>query len=106
MTEEALRIGEAAVSRAELDGLVGALARDLNPGRRIAVVADTSIEAVVLILAGLAAGCEVVLLNPKSGPAERDHILADARPELVLTGADLTRLESRAACRPSPAARW
>jgi malonyl-CoA/methylmalonyl-CoA synthetase len=92
VSDVALRIGEAAVSRAELDGLVGAAARSLNPGRRIAVVADSSIEAVVMILAGLAAGCEVVLLNPKSGPAERDHILADARPELVLTDVHPARL--------------
>ena len=89
VSDEALRIGAASISRADLDGLVGALARDLHQGRRIAVVADVSIEAVVLILAGLAAGCEVVLLNPKSGPAERAHILADARPELVLTGTNL-----------------
>jgi malonyl-CoA/methylmalonyl-CoA synthetase len=89
---EALRFGDAAVSRSDLDGLIGAAARGLDPGRRIAVVADASIEAVVLILGGLAAGCEVVLLNPKSGEAERAHILGDAQPELVLTGVDLEGL--------------
>ena len=54
------------------------------------MVADASVETVVLILAGLAAGCEVVLLNPKSGEAERAHILGDARPERILTAADVT----------------
>ena len=54
------------------------------------MVADASVETVVLILAGLAAGCEVVLLNPKSGEAERAHIVGDARPERILTAADAT----------------
>ncbi|MDX6375716.1 MAG: malonyl-CoA/methylmalonyl-CoA synthetase, partial [Gaiellaceae bacterium] len=90
MSGEALRFGGATVSRAELDRLVGGAARGLAAAGRIAVVADSSIEAVVLILAGLAAGCEVVLLNPKSGQAERAHILADAAPERVLTARDLS----------------
>jgi malonyl-CoA/methylmalonyl-CoA synthetase len=97
VSDEALRFGDAAVSRADLDGLVGAVARDLRQRGRIAVVADATIEAVVLILGGLAAGCEVVLLNPKSGAAEREHILADARPELVLSDADLAGLGRGAA---------
>jgi len=80
----ALRIGADALTRAELDGLVGGLAAGLPSGRRIAVVAEASLDAAVLIMAGLAAGCEVVPLNPKSGTSEREHILADARPELVL----------------------
>jgi malonyl-CoA/methylmalonyl-CoA synthetase len=87
---EVLRFGRATVSRAELDRLVGGAARGLAAAGRVAVVADSSIEAVVLILAGLAAGCEVVLLNPKSGEAERAHILADAAPERVLTARDLS----------------
>ncbi len=83
-------MGDAAVTRSELDGLVAAAAHGLDRGSRIAVVADASVETVVLILAGLAAGCEVVLLNPKSGEAERAHIVGDARPERILTAADVT----------------
>ncbi len=90
MSVETLRIGDAAVSRAELDRLVAGAARGLDRGSRIAVVADASVETVVLILGGLAAGCEVVLLNPKSGDAERAHVLGDARPERILTAADMT----------------
>ena len=92
MSDEALRIGDDAVSRAELDGLVGGVAATLGAARRVAVVADSTIDAVATILGCLAAGREVVLLNPKSGTAERDHVLTDARPDLVLTGRDRDRV--------------
>jgi acyl-CoA synthetase (AMP-forming)/AMP-acid ligase II len=96
----ALRIGDEALTHDELDGLVGGLAAGLPRGRRIAVVAEASLDAALLIMAGLAAGCEVVPLNPKSGTSEREHILADARPELVLETADRGRVEAA----PVPAA--
>jgi len=48
----ALRIGDDALEREELDGLVGGLAAQLEPGTRIAVVAEAIMAAAVLILAG------------------------------------------------------
>jgi malonyl-CoA/methylmalonyl-CoA synthetase len=95
----ALRIGEEALTREELDGLVGGLAAGLRAGSRIAVVAEASIDAALLILAGLEAGCEVVPLNPKAGTSERAHVLADAAPELVLERVD----RAAVARAPSPA---
>jgi len=79
-----LRIGDDALTRDELDGLVGGVAAGLSAGQRIAVVTEASVDAALLLMAGLAAGCEVVPLNPKSGTSEREHILADARPERIL----------------------
>jgi acyl-CoA synthetase (AMP-forming)/AMP-acid ligase II len=84
----ALRIGDEELTHAELDRLVGGLAATLPRGRRIAVVTEASVDAALLIMAGLAAGCEVVPMNPKSGTSEREHILGDARPELLLERAD------------------
>jgi malonyl-CoA/methylmalonyl-CoA synthetase len=91
VSEEVLRIGDDAIGRTELDGAVGSLAAGLGAGRRIAVVAEATIESVIAILGGLTAGCEVVLLNPKSGPSERDHVLRDAAPDAVLGTADIDR---------------
>ncbi len=97
MSDEVLRIGDDAIGSDELDGAVGAVAAGLTAGQRIAVVADTTIETVIAILGGLAAGCQVVPLNPRSGVSERDHVLRDARPDLVLSGVD------RSATSPGPA---
>jgi acyl-CoA synthetase (AMP-forming)/AMP-acid ligase II len=73
----------------ELAGAVGACAARLVGQDRVAVVATPTMQTVVAVAAGLVAGVTVVPMNPAAGAAERAHVLADARPSLVLTDADV-----------------
>ena len=75
----AVRIGGAAVSRAELLDHAGATATRLEPGRPFAVEAHASLDTVATLVAGLLAGAPVIPMPPDAGPAERDHILSDSR---------------------------
>jgi fatty acid CoA ligase FadD36/malonyl-CoA/methylmalonyl-CoA synthetase len=68
----------------ELSRAVGAVAGEVSGARRVAVVMTPGIEAAVLVAGALAAGCCVVPVNPAAGPVERGHVLADAKPDLVL----------------------
>ncbi len=63
------------------DGLAGAaaaVARRVQGMPALAVHADASLETVVAVLGGLAAGVPVVPVPPDAGPLERDHILGDS----------------------------
>src|SRR5439155_22106700 len=48
-----------------------------------------ALETIVAVVGALAAGVEVVPLNPKLGSSELDHILTDSAPELTLRPADV-----------------
>ncbi len=80
----------------DLAGAVGAVAARLAGRQRVAVVAEPALSTVVAAAGALAAGCCLVPLNPAAGSAERAHVLSDAAPDLVLTGADVD-LTARAA---------
>jgi malonyl-CoA/methylmalonyl-CoA synthetase len=69
-----------------LAAAAGALAEQLEDCVRVALWAEASLESCVAVAAALAAGVELVPLNPKVGGKELTHILADSRPELVLAG--------------------
>ena len=71
-------------ARAHLAGLVKA---GLNPGDRVGVWTKPTLDTVITLSAQAAAGYISVPLNPKLGPKERDHILSDAAPKLVLENA-------------------
>ena len=101
MSDVALRVGDDAIGRADFAGAVAAVAAALPAGGRVAVFADPTVETVIAIMGGLEAGCEVVPLNPKSGPSERDHVLGDARPDVVLGPGDVDR-SARAQRPPGP----
>jgi acyl-CoA synthetase (AMP-forming)/AMP-acid ligase II len=73
----------------DLAGAAGAVARMVAGAGRVGVVADRSLASVVAIAGVLAAGGCVVPINPSSGEDERRHVLTDAAPDLVLTGADI-----------------
>lgn len=54
-------------------------------GVRTAVLqADPDMATVIGVLGALRAGVTVVPLAPDAGPLERDHVLRDARPDVVL----------------------
>ncbi|MFE9248521.1 acyl-CoA synthetase [Streptomyces sp. NPDC007088] len=80
----ALRFGDRGLDYAQLARTAGALARELPPGRRVAVWATPSLETAVAVVAALLAGVAAVPLNPKSGERELAHILGDSDPALVL----------------------
>ncbi|MBM7075032.1 class I adenylate-forming enzyme family protein [Micromonospora humida] len=69
------------------------------PGGRVAVVLHNSSLAALLFLGVIAAGRMLVPLNPKSGPAELDTLLAHADVALVLG-------PSSTAAKASPGRRW
>ena len=82
--EPALRVGDAALSYAQLRDAAGAVARRVSGAERVGVWAESSLEACVAIVGALAAGAAVVPVNPKLGEAELRHVLDDSRPDLLL----------------------
>ncbi|WP_173164722.1 AMP-binding protein [Phytohabitans suffuscus] len=86
---DAVRVGDDTLSWADLAGAAGALAARIAGAPAVAVTATASMETVVAVLGGLAAGVPVVPVPPDSGPMERAHILGDAGAEL-LDGVDLS----------------
>jgi malonyl-CoA/methylmalonyl-CoA synthetase len=81
----AVRVGERALTYAQLRDAASAVAEQVRGSERVAVWAVPSIHTVVGVVGALIAGVPVVPLNPKSGERELEHILADADPGLVLT---------------------
>ena len=81
---EAIRIGDAALSYAELAGAAAAVAARLEGAERVAVWAEPTLELCVAVVGALAAGVGVVPINPGAGPRELEHIVADSAPDRLL----------------------
>ena len=85
----------------QLAGVVGALAHRLarraGPGERVAVLMQNSLDLAVATYAVHSLRAQVTALNPAYGPDELAHMLADARPCLVLHD-DSVRHDVRALC--------
>jgi len=62
---------------------------DLSPGDRVALLVPGSPAYVDLVIALLAAGIVAVPLDPRPTPTERDAILSDLAPALVVDDPDL-----------------
>jgi fatty acid CoA ligase FadD36 len=73
----AVRVGETAISHAELVERGAASAARLVPGHPVAVHAAPTMDTIVAVVAGLLAGAPVVPISADVGPGERDHILRD-----------------------------
>jgi malonyl-CoA/methylmalonyl-CoA synthetase len=82
--EPALRVAGHALSYGDLRAAAGAVARRVRGAERVGVWAESSLEACVGVVGGLAAGAAVVPVNPKLGEAELRHVLEDSRPDLLL----------------------
>ncbi|MGH2843139.1 MAG: AMP-binding protein [Solirubrobacteraceae bacterium] len=82
--ERAITAGDRSLSYGELHAAAGGLIAQLSGVRRAAVWAQSTLEAAVALVALVEAGIEAVPLNPKLGPQELGHILADSRPEVVI----------------------
>jgi long-chain acyl-CoA synthetase len=80
--------GERRISYGELVHSIRKISNELRksvkPGDRIALHLPNGIEFVQLFYAALAAGASVVPINTRLAPPEVEHILADAKPALVL----------------------
>jgi acyl-CoA synthetase (AMP-forming)/AMP-acid ligase II len=85
---------------ADLTGAVGAFAGRVSGYKRVAIEATPTLQTIVAVAGALAAGVCVVPLNPDAGTQERDHVLGDAQPDLVVSTADVS-LSDRA---PFPSA--
>jgi malonyl-CoA/methylmalonyl-CoA synthetase len=80
----ALAFPDGALTYPELAARSGALAREIAGLDRVAVWATPTLPTAVGIVAALLAGVPAVPVNPRSGPRELAHIVADAAPGAVL----------------------
>jgi acyl-CoA synthetase (AMP-forming)/AMP-acid ligase II len=85
-------IGDVSMQGDELAGAVGAVAERVAGLARVAVVATPTMETVLAIAGALEAGVTVVTINPQAGEAERNYVLRDSSPDVLL---DDVRLEAR-----------
>jgi malonyl-CoA/methylmalonyl-CoA synthetase len=86
---EAVRVGDAALTYAELHAAAGAVAERIAGMTRVAVWAESRLQTVVAVVGALAAGVPIVPINPKVGEREREHILSDSAPDAMLDDVDL-----------------
>lgn len=109
---DAVRIGDTALSRTDILGAAGALAKRIAGARRVAVLAEPTPATVIAIVGGLLAGATLVPVPPDSGPAELAHILSDSGAQAWLgrapEGSDLPAVPVRVHARdwhahPEPA---
>jgi malonyl-CoA/methylmalonyl-CoA synthetase len=82
--DEAVRIGDAALTYRELAGAAAGVAAALEGSKRVAVWAQPALESCAAIVGALAAGVAVVPLNPGLGSRELEHIVTDSQPERLL----------------------
>ena len=97
--EVALKVGAEQVTSLDLAQAAAALRTRLGnaghaPGARVAVWTQASIETAITLVAGAAAGYQLVPLDPKLGALELNHIVKDAAPVVAL-GADPAAISGR-----------
>lgn len=80
----ALVAGEQALTYGELAARVGGLAGRLDGAGRVAVLAGPGLDAVVGVLASLAAGAAYVPLDPRLPDGRLRRVLRQVRPDVVL----------------------
>ena len=93
---EALRMGEQALSYAELNQRAnqlanGLLSQGLNAGDRVAVLSNNSVEFVLLFFACAKAGLVFLPLNYRLAPAELKYIVEASGARLLFAGDELLR---------------
>lgn len=106
----ALIAEDARLSYAELAarvfGAASVLAQQgVTVGSRVALIANSSVETVIVIHALIALGATLVPVHPRLTPAEVSVLLADAAPAQVLREADLPALLAPAPLPRPPAPR-
>jgi malonyl-CoA/methylmalonyl-CoA synthetase len=86
--KEAIRFGDRALTYRQLRDAAAAVAAQLGTFGRVAAWAAPELETCVAVIGALAAGIPVVMVNPKAGERELEHILEDSSPDAVLAPAD------------------
>src|SRR5438067_7062631 len=103
------RVSAAAAEPVQRRAAAALRARGLAAGDRVAVVAPSSPSLLAVALGALRTGVVPVLLNPALLPVERDALVADADPALVLRNGDVDALVeeggAEAELSPMPLAR-
>jgi len=87
-SQPAVTVGTTTMSYGELSDAAGGLAAQLDGVARAAVWAQNTLEAIIAMVATVESGIELVPINPRLGAAELDHILTDARPEVIIGAPD------------------
>jgi malonyl-CoA/methylmalonyl-CoA synthetase len=82
----ALTIDGTTHSYADLAGMCGVVAAQLEGCRRVAFWAENRLESCVAALAAIESGIQAVALNPKLGSGELAHIVSDSEPEALVAG--------------------
>lgn len=98
-----IRVGDESLGGEELAGAVGAVVRRTVGARRVAVVAAPSLATLVAVAGIIEAGATAVVLNPAASSAEREHILRDSAPDLILTDIDMDNAPAGRADLPEAA---
>jgi len=99
----ALAFPDGALTYPELAARAGALVQEITGLNRVAVWATPTLPTAVGIVAALLAGVPAVPVNPRSGPRELAHIVADAAPAAVLAAHDVVLPAPLAQLRHIPA---
>ena len=84
---EAIRIGDRALSYAEVSRVAAAAATRVAGASRVAVWAEPTLELCVAVLGALGAGVPIVPINPGLGSRELGHIVQDSAPERLVAWA-------------------
>ena len=82
--EPAVSVAGRGLAYGELREAAAALAHELQGAERVAVWAESTLEACVASVAALCAGIPLVPVNPKLGRAELEHVLSDSRPDAIV----------------------
>ncbi len=82
--EDAVRIGDAVLSRSDLVGAATSVAERIGGAGRVAVLARPTATTVLAVTGCLIAGVPVVTVPADVGAAERRHILTDSGAQLWL----------------------
>ncbi len=85
---DAVRVAGEPVSWATLSAMANGTAARLLGARAVAIDARPTLQTVIAVAAGLAAGVAVVPVPPDAGPVERSHIIRDSGAEAVVGAAD------------------
>jgi malonyl-CoA/methylmalonyl-CoA synthetase len=84
---EAVRIGDRALTYAELSRAAAVMAARLAGASRVAVWAEPTLELCVAVLGALGAGVPIVPINPGLGSRELGHIVEDSAPDRLVAWA-------------------
>ena len=85
---DAVRVAGEPVSWATLSAMANGTAARLLGARAVAIDARPTLQTVIAVAAGLAAGVAVVPVPSDAGPVERSHIIRDSGAEAVVGAAD------------------